>query len=127
MFTPWLWNRLLDYTPQKAAPPVERTHKDGIKVTPDSPEALEEVLWMAFFPGLHDPRQNAALDERTSNPAFERFYRDHIRKLLQVRGGRALPRQGQLQRHPARLSAAAVSRCALRGPGARRRAGTSRP
>jgi hypothetical protein len=88
VFTPWLWNRLLDYTPQKVAPPVERTHKDGIKITPDSPEALEEVLWMAFFPGLHDPRQNAALDAATSNPTFERFYRDHVRKLLQVRGGR---------------------------------------
>jgi hypothetical protein len=88
VFTPYLWNRLLDFTPQRAAEPVERTHKDGIKITPDSPEALEEVVWMAFFPGLHDPQQNAALDGRSSsNPAFESFYRDHIRKLLKVRGG----------------------------------------
>ena len=87
VFTPYWWNRLLDFTPQQAAEPVERTHKDGIRITPDSPEALEEVLWMAFFPGLHDPRQTAALDGQTSDPAFERFYRDHIRKLLKVRGG----------------------------------------
>ena len=53
VFTPWLWNRLLDFTPQKPAQPAERTHKDGIEVTPESPEALEEVLWMAFFDGLH--------------------------------------------------------------------------
>ena len=28
------------------------------------------------------------LDRQTSHPAFESFYRDHIRKLLRVRGGR---------------------------------------
>lgn len=87
VFTPYLWNRLLDFTPQQASEAVERTHKDGIKVTPESPEALEEVLWMAFFPGLHDPARNAALDAATRNPAFEGFYRDHIRKLLKVRRG----------------------------------------
>jgi hypothetical protein len=78
---------MLERTPQRAAEPVERTHKDGIKVTPESPEALEEVIWMAFFPELHRADRNAVLDERTSNPAFERFYRDHIRKLLRLRGG----------------------------------------
>jgi hypothetical protein len=88
VFTPYLWNRLLERTPQRASEPVERTHKDGIKVTPESPEALEEVLWMAFFPQLHDPGRSAVLDRRTRNPAFENFYRDHIRKLLRVRGGR---------------------------------------
>ena len=88
VFTPYLWNRLLERTPQRASEPVERTHKDGIKVTPESPEALEEVLWMAFFPQLHDPAASAVLDRRTRNPAFESFYRDHIRKLLRVRGGR---------------------------------------
>ena len=41
-----------------------------------------------FFPGLHDPRHNAALDARTRNPPFESFYCDHIRKLLKVRSGR---------------------------------------
>jgi hypothetical protein len=82
-----MWNRLLERTPQRPAEPAERSHKDGIKVTPDSPEALEEVLWMAFFPKLHDPAANAVLDRQTSHPAFESFYRDHIRKLLRVRGG----------------------------------------
>ena len=87
VFTPYFWNRMLERTPQRAAEPVERTHKDGIKVTPESPEALEEVIWMAFFPEIHQPDRCAVLDARTSNPDFERFYRDHIRKLLRVRGG----------------------------------------
>ncbi|MGH6943054.1 MAG: sulfotransferase family protein [Geminicoccaceae bacterium] len=88
IFTPVLWNRFLDRTPQRPAEAAERTHKDGILVTPESPEAFEEVLWMASFPDLHDPMRSAVLDGGTSNPAFERFYKNHIRKLLLVRGGR---------------------------------------
>jgi len=88
LFTPYLWNRYLAFTPQSEAKAVERTHRDGIYITPESPEAFEEVLWMAFFPDLHDPLKSAVLDGETHNPAFEAFYRDHIRKLLLVRGGR---------------------------------------
>jgi hypothetical protein len=87
IFTPYWWNRLLERTPQREAAPVERTHNDGILVTPDSPEALEEVLWMTFFPDVHDPSASNVLDGRTANPPFEAFYRDHIRKLMRVRGG----------------------------------------
>lgn len=87
LYTPYLWNRFLDYTPQQKADPVERTHRDGILITPESPEAFEEILWMTFFPQLHDPRMSAVLDARTDNPEFEAFYRDHIRKLMLVRGG----------------------------------------
>lgn len=88
VYTPYLWNRYLDYTPQRASEPGERTHRDGILVTPESPEAFEEILWMAFFPRLHDPRENAVLDAHTANGEFEAFYRDHLRKLLLVRGGK---------------------------------------
>jgi hypothetical protein len=88
VFTPYWWNRFLQFMPKQDAPPAERAHKDGIVITPESPEAFEEVLWMAFFEHLHDPTRKAVLDRETANPAFERFYRDHIRKLLAVRGGR---------------------------------------
>jgi len=88
VFTPFFWNRFLDRVPMREGAAAERTHRDGIMVTPESPEAFEEVLWMAFFPSLHDPSVSAVLDDRTDNPAFEAFYRDHIRKLLWVRGGR---------------------------------------
>jgi Sulfotransferase family len=88
LFTPYLWNRYLERTPQSESPAVERTHRDGIFITPESPEAFEEVLWMRFFTDLHNPSEPAVLDEHSENPAFERFYRDHIRKLLLIRGGR---------------------------------------
>jgi hypothetical protein len=87
IFTPYLWNRLLERMPQQQAKAVERTHADGIMVTPESPEALEEILWMAFFPCIHDSSASAVLDGATTNSEFESFYRSHISKLLRVRGG----------------------------------------
>ena len=87
VFTPYWWNRFLERVPQREAPPAERTHRDGIAITSESPEAFEEVIWMAFFPDLHDPSGSDVLSGATRRPAFEAFYRDHIRKLLRVRGG----------------------------------------
>jgi hypothetical protein len=88
LHTPWLWNRFLDRAARKAVPPAERSHRDGIVVDADSPEAFEEVLWMAFFAHLHDHRYSAVLDAETEHPEFEAFYGDHIRKLLALRSGR---------------------------------------
>lgn len=86
VFTPYWWNRWLDRVPRKEAPAVERSHRDGIAVTPESPEAFEEPLWMAFFPGLHDPATSAVLERDCERPDFAAFYRDHLRKLLSIRG-----------------------------------------
>lgn len=86
VFTPIFWNRFLARLPKTGAAPVERAHADGIAVTPDSPEAFEEMIWMAFFSGLHDPRCSAVLDADTNQPGFENFLCSHIRKLLWVRG-----------------------------------------
>ena len=84
---PLWWNWFLDRASRTESQPVERAHKDGIAVTPESPEAMEEVLWMAFFPTCHDPAVSNLLGEQDSAPAFEAFYRDHIRKLLLLRHG----------------------------------------
>lgn len=86
--TPWAWNWFLDRAGAREQVARERAHRDRIAVTPESPEAFEEVIWMAFFPGLHDATRNAVLDRTVSNAAFEAFYRDHIRKLLVLRRGR---------------------------------------
>lgn len=87
VFTPIFWNRAFAHVYRADTPPTERAHKDRILVTPDSPEAMEEPLWMHFFPHLHDPGRSNVLDRDTRNPAFEAFYRDHIRKILLIRGG----------------------------------------
>ncbi len=87
IFTPYFWNWFLNRMPAKEDQAVERTHRDGIMITPESPEAFEEVLWMAFFPGIHDAQTSSVLDQGTAKQEFESFYRDHIRKLLAIRGG----------------------------------------
>ncbi len=87
LFTPYAWSLLRCLAPAGRQSPRERMHRDRIMVTPDSPEAMEEVLWMTFFPHLHDPRRGNVLDERFRAPEFEAFLADHIRKLILARGG----------------------------------------
>ncbi|HEX6984860.1 MAG TPA: sulfotransferase, partial [Planctomycetaceae bacterium] len=87
VFTPYWWQEVLRRGPRVSSELVERAHGDGLPVGPDSPEAMEEPIWMAFFPEIHTPGRCQVLDDRTDNPAFERFYRDHLRKLLLARGG----------------------------------------
>ncbi len=88
LFTPYAWARLRRAMPAPRQAPRERMHKDGIMVTAESPEAMEEVLWMAFFPRLHDPTVSNVLDERARHPEFEAFFAEHIRKLILARGAR---------------------------------------
>lgn len=83
------WRNWLHVRTRVAKPePVERAHRDRIMVTEDSPEAVEEWLWRAHFPHRHDPTVDQRLGPADRNPAFDRAYRDHIRKLLLVRGAR---------------------------------------
>ncbi len=56
-------------------------------ITADSPEAIEEVLWMHFFPDAHKPDRNHVMGEHESHPSFEKHYQNHIRKLVAVRNG----------------------------------------
>jgi hypothetical protein len=78
--------RLVQALPLEEAPAVERIHADRLRVTKDSPEMVEERLWMAYFPDLHSERRSGVLDARASNPRFTRAYADHIRKLCCSQG-----------------------------------------
>jgi len=62
--------------------PIERVHKDGIFVTRESPEAIEEKFWQHFFNNNHNEETSNIMSGAISNPKFEQFYRNHIRKLL---------------------------------------------
>jgi hypothetical protein len=68
--------------------PAERAHGDRILVTPRSPEAMEEAIWRAFFPGPPPPGRGDVLGAEDARPAFARFYRAHAGKLLLARGAR---------------------------------------
>lgn len=78
---PLIWNMIVGSRGGGEA--VERAHLDRIKVTAKSPEAIEEMIWMHFFPGrITDPDISSVLTEKDSNPAFESFYKNSIRKML---------------------------------------------
>ena len=47
VMAPMLWHTATKWMVSKATK-VERAHKDRIMVTPDSPEAFEELIWRAF-------------------------------------------------------------------------------
>lgn len=84
VFTPYWWRRATAGLPQQ--PPRERAHQDGVMESPDSPDALEEMLWMAFFPTAHDPAVGHVLGASDRHTAFESFYPAHVRKLLFLEG-----------------------------------------
>lgn len=81
-YIPYWWDRFVAKMPLGSNAPVERIHKDGVMVTKDSPEALEEPLWKAFFRRLHDENRSHVMGAEVSNKRFEKYYRDHIWKLL---------------------------------------------
>jgi hypothetical protein len=80
VFTPYWWRQATARL--KPTPPRPRVHQDRIEIRSESPDALEDMLWMAFFPGCHDPARDNRLTARTAHRDFERFYSSHIRKLL---------------------------------------------
>lgn len=82
---PLTWSRLQG-TLGKPVEAVERPHKDRILITSASPDAFEEPLWRQFFPAHHEVGVNQRLTADLSHPKFEAFYRDHLRKILLLRG-----------------------------------------
>ena len=82
---PVLWNKWQELLPEMKAQAYERAHLDGIMITPDSPEAFEEMIWMAFFSGCHKPDAPHVLTGEDGYPAFADYYKAHIRKILFVR------------------------------------------
>lgn len=85
VWTPYWRNHLLQRTRREAPAATERAHRDRIRISNDSPEAVEEVLWMHFFPGWHRQMEDQVLDGEPRNAGFDAFYSDHVRKLLAVR------------------------------------------
>jgi hypothetical protein len=84
VYTPYWWRRAT--AGLRPAAPRERAHQDRVMITSDSPEAVEEMVWTAFFPRCHDPAVSNLLGAADRRPAFEEFYNNHIRKLLLAEG-----------------------------------------
>ena len=85
VWTPYWRNYLREKTRGQTQKKAFRAHQDRILINNDSPEAVEEVLWMFFFSSLHGAAVNNVLDGQIRNSRFDQFYREHILKLLAVR------------------------------------------
>lgn len=48
IFSPNIWNKLRSFFKKKNYEKTERAHRDGIKININSPEALEEPIWMVI-------------------------------------------------------------------------------
>src|SRR6516225_7709718 len=100
VYTPYWWRQATARL--RPAAPRERVHRDRVLISPESPEAVEEMLWMAFFPRSHDPTVSNCLAAGSRHPAFEAFYRAHLSKLLLAE--RATRYAAKANYHVARLA-----------------------
>ncbi len=87
IWTPYWWRWLSARLPDRMLPPTPRAHGDRILVTRDSPEAMEEPLWMRHIAGRHHPAVDQRLG-RLATSADADWYRTHIRKLVLAAGAR---------------------------------------
>jgi hypothetical protein len=94
LFTPVAWNWFQDRMGQGPGEAVERPHRDRIRITKESAEAFEEPLWQAYFPWAHDAQRLHLVGPETSNPEFAVAFRQHLRKILWLRGGKRYVSKG---------------------------------
>lgn len=83
---PMLWNRMSAGF-RKMQTLCERAHGDGIAIGYDSPEAFEEVAWMAFWKDKYLPDRIAPWTAADRDPEFEAFLHAHMRKIAALRAG----------------------------------------
>jgi hypothetical protein len=81
---PLTWSR---YTGQFAGEiePTERAHGDGLKVSGESPEAFEEMVWKHFWPARYEGDHIEPWRSGDQNEEFQAFFRSHMRKIIAVR------------------------------------------
>lgn len=80
-FSPLLYGRFSTIF-RKTGEKAERAHGDGIKVNIDSPEAFEEMIWMAFWRDRYHDRHIELWDASDNDPEFTAFLSRHMRKII---------------------------------------------
>ncbi|MBS3794143.1 MAG: sulfotransferase [Candidatus Thorarchaeota archaeon] len=84
-YLPYWFRRLVSNT-SIMTKPTERLHKDGLMVTRDSSEAVEEIFWQRYFQETLEENESSIINHNGDNTKFERFYMSHIKKLLLSHG-----------------------------------------
>lgn len=88
VLTPCFWNSYAKLFQQKVEL-QERAHGDGMQISPDSPEALEEVSWKTFWK-RHYKEDRIIPWELEENKKFNEFFYSHMRKIAFLRCGNQL-------------------------------------
>lgn len=84
LLAPLKWNALSKGFRQPDAL-RERAHADGIMVSADSPEAFEEMLWMAHWRGHYLPDRVRPCSASETQAGFLPFLRTHMLKIAELR------------------------------------------
>ncbi|MDZ7783932.1 MAG: hypothetical protein U5K56_13685 [Halioglobus sp.] len=63
---------------------MERAHDDGLQVSVESPEALEEIVWMPFWKKHYAPEKIQPW-KSCDTEAFKAFFASHMRKIVALR------------------------------------------
>jgi Sulfotransferase family len=82
---PLFWDRI-SFRFQRRGELQERAHQDGMLVGADSPEAFEEMLWMAFWKSNY--ARDRILPWLEADPEFFEFMRSHMRKIIALAGSK---------------------------------------
>ena len=86
LLIPLLWNHFASSF-RSESEARERAHRDGMTVSPDSPEAFEEIIWMQFWPE-HYHGNSISPWNGSSSTRFEHFYRMHRRMMALLKEGK---------------------------------------
>jgi hypothetical protein len=84
---------------------VERAHKDGMKISYDSPEAFEEIIWQYYLEDkIIQGDHIALLADGDQTPEFEKGIRETIAKLLINQEGKSDATYRYLSKNNANIS-----------------------
>lgn len=83
LFVPMSWNRFSSHF-QKNDEKRERAHGDGMLVSVDSPEALEEMLWKPFWKKQYAKDK---IQPWSAQPygMFDEFFANHMKKIVALK------------------------------------------
>lgn len=84
VLAPLLWSRFSSLFHRRAEL-RHRAHGDGMHVGFDSPEAFEEIFWMAFWPGKYSSRSIALWDGDDQINRAREFFINHMKKIIALR------------------------------------------
>ena len=104
LLTPLFWELLSRRLPRRNAA-IERAQGDGVVVSRDAPEALDEVVWRAFWPAKYraDRIEPWQADDRYARAEFAPFLRSHFAKTIALRREQGQPASRYLSKNNANL------------------------